>query len=144
LFEDSITKIVERVGGRPQCSDSQDNDGDGTVDLQDPNCTGPNDTSEFGRTLRHRVRVTIKGRFRGRLFSSKRRCETFRLVRLFKVKRGKDKKIGQDQANGQGRWRIRKPNAKGRFYVRVARKEFTQGGNLHICLKGRSGRVRRR
>jgi hypothetical protein len=30
----------------PACSDGLDNDGDGRIDLADPNCSGPNHTTE--------------------------------------------------------------------------------------------------
>jgi len=47
---DSVTKTVGSEppppGARPECSDGVDNDGDGTVDTADTDCTGPNDTSE--------------------------------------------------------------------------------------------------
>jgi hypothetical protein len=33
----------------PQCSNGQDDDGDGRIDLADPGCSGPRDTSEFNR-----------------------------------------------------------------------------------------------
>ena len=31
----------------PQCADGKDNDGDGLIDLADPGCTGPTDTTEL-------------------------------------------------------------------------------------------------
>jgi hypothetical protein len=33
-------------GGTPQCSDGIDNDGDGSIDLDDPDCSSPDDNSE--------------------------------------------------------------------------------------------------
>lgn len=36
----------EETSGTAACSDGGDNDGDGQVDLEDSNCTGPNDDSE--------------------------------------------------------------------------------------------------
>jgi len=41
--------LPPRSSGQPQCSDGQDNDGDGKIDYpNDPGCTSPEDTSEEG------------------------------------------------------------------------------------------------
>lgn len=38
--------ICSSPAATPQCSDGRDNDSDGLIDLADPGCTGPTDTSE--------------------------------------------------------------------------------------------------
>ena len=34
----SVTNVLPDTGGRPECSDEKDNDGDGLVDIKDPHC----------------------------------------------------------------------------------------------------------
>src|ERR1700750_2794599 len=34
------------TGNAPQCADGVDNDGDGLIDMEDPDCSSPNDDSE--------------------------------------------------------------------------------------------------
>ena len=38
------------IGALPQCSNLVDDDGNGLVDMNDPGCSGPLDTSESGGT----------------------------------------------------------------------------------------------
>jgi hypothetical protein len=42
-----VNVTVPTGGALPECSDLSDNDGDGSVDLGDPGCSGPVDTSEY-------------------------------------------------------------------------------------------------
>jgi len=44
----SPTPTATQTPPRTQCNDGIDNDGDGFVDLNDPNCSGPNDNDESG------------------------------------------------------------------------------------------------
>ncbi|NCU28876.1 MAG: hypothetical protein EOM85_04390, partial [Candidatus Moranbacteria bacterium] len=34
----SVTNVLPDTGGRPECSDEKDNDGDGLIDIEDPQC----------------------------------------------------------------------------------------------------------
>jgi hypothetical protein len=42
-----VSVSVPTTGTLPQCADLSDNDGDGLVDLSDPGCSGPTDSSEY-------------------------------------------------------------------------------------------------
>jgi hypothetical protein len=43
----SVTaRFKKKESSKPQCSDGKDNDGDQAIDLQDPQCNGPNDDNE--------------------------------------------------------------------------------------------------
>jgi hypothetical protein len=42
-----VTVNVPAGGVLPQCADTNDNDGDGAIDLLDPGCTGPLDNDEY-------------------------------------------------------------------------------------------------
>jgi hypothetical protein len=94
------------------------------------------------QTRKPRVRstITIRGKFRGRVNSVRNPCERRRRVVLKKVRPGPDRTVGRDRTNAQGRWRINKPNAKGRFYARAVKKETA----TIICRPARSRTVRRR
>jgi hypothetical protein len=80
-------------------------------------------------------KVTIKGRFKGRVKSPSSACKNGRKVILKKVKPGKDKTVGTDNAGTFGRWRISRPNAVGRFYAKVNKNAQ--------CKAARSRTVRR-
>src|SRR5919108_562163 len=65
----NVTVTVPGTGGGnvlPQCSDLSDNDGDGSVDLADPGCSGPLDGDEYnaptgGRTTPGGGTTTTRG-----------------------------------------------------------------------------------
>ncbi|MBA2311998.1 MAG: hypothetical protein H0V97_04260 [Actinobacteria bacterium] len=48
---DTVLKTWEGAAPPPACSDGADNDGDGKVDLDDPDCSGPGDDSEAGAKI---------------------------------------------------------------------------------------------
>jgi hypothetical protein len=83
--------------------------------------------------------ITIKGKFRGKVKSAKGKCRKNRTVILKKVRPGSDKTVGTDKTNAQGKWKIKRPNAKGRFYAKAQRKETLK----LICRKARSKTVKR-
>jgi hypothetical protein len=85
-------------------------------------------------------RIGIRGKFRGKVRSPRNACERRRTVVLKKRRPGPDRTVGRDRTNRKGVWRIRKPNARGRFYARVQRQEKRRV----ICLGDRSKTVRRR
>ena len=83
--------------------------------------------------------ITIARRFKGRVKSAVGKCERRRKVVLKKVRKGRDKTVGRDRSNRSGRYRIRKSDAKGRYYTKVkkARKSSV------VCLGDKSKTVRR-
>ena len=88
--------------------------------------------------------VTIGGRFFGYVYSGRPACEGGRTVRLFRVRRGADRLIATDTTSSGGRWAIGRPNARGRFYVRVSRRVRSAYGHSHSCQGDVSRVVRRR
>jgi hypothetical protein len=80
---------------------------------------------EFDRklTLRYSERTD---KFSGKLGSSEEECRSGRVV-LFKVKPGKDKRIGSDLASASGTWLERSKNASGKYYVTSVRHDLTGG-----------------
>jgi hypothetical protein len=111
----------------PQCSDGDDNDGDGYTDYpEDPECASAEDESEAdfshpddfgGITIRYDRQ---RDRFLGHLSSDEPRgCRSGRLVRLKKVRPGRNRVVGSDRTDGiyrNHRWVIRKEEASGNFY----------------------------
>lgn len=89
--------------------------------------------------------VSIRGKFFGKVSSGRAACERRRRVTLFKVRRGPDRVVGRDTTNSAGRWRISRPNARGRFYARVSPKTlFRNYRHNHRCAADQSRVVRRR
>jgi hypothetical protein len=73
-------------------------------------------------TATSKVTITYEnGRFQGRVESSRapRFCRYNRKVKVFKVRPGDDKFIGEDQTGRQGKWKVFRPGAHGRFYAKV-------------------------
>jgi hypothetical protein len=82
-------------------------------------------------------------RFRGAANSSSKRCERGRVVKLKKVKRGKDKVVARDRTNRSGRWAVRKGRARGRYYAIAAKKVFTNDRGVRVvCGFDKSPRER--
>jgi hypothetical protein len=80
--------------------------------------------------------------FHGKVKASSDVCVAGRKVRLFKVRKGEDKLLGKDRANGKGRWVIPKDPKSGVYYAKV--KEIEAGGEespLVLCLKAKSNKV---
>jgi hypothetical protein len=93
------------------------------------------------------VETTLKLRnsapaFHGKVKADSDVCVAGRKVRLFKVRKGEDKLLGKDRANGKGRWVIPKEPKSGVFYAKV--KEVQAGGEespVVLCLKAKSNKV---
>jgi hypothetical protein len=86
------------------------------------------------------IRYNRKGRaFKGSVGSSRKRCQTQRMVTL--LKRGRAR--GTDTSNRAGNYKINKRRARGRFKTRAARKVFTaNNGDTIICQKDTSPTIR--
>lgn len=86
------------------------------------------------------------GAFFGGVAADHRKCKRGRTVRLYKLRRNRGGRlVGVDRTGKAGNYRIRKPGARGRYYVVVARKAGGRYGHSHICRADRSPtrRVRR-
>jgi hypothetical protein len=79
--------------------------------------------------------VTIRGKFRGRVKSSLGACRRGRRVLVKKVRPGRDATVGTDRANRRGKWRVRKPNARGRFYAQVRKNAQCRGDRSKIVRR---------
>jgi hypothetical protein len=78
--------------------------------------------------------VTIRGQegdYHGKVLSQKNSCMNNRTVNVFKVKKGKDLKIGSDTSeiqSGVGIWQVGNTGYKhGRFYAKVRRTDVCSG-----------------
>ena len=80
--------------------------------------------------------------FEGRVRSERDFCENNRTVQVFKVRRGVDRLIGQDQTNKNGFYSVRKTGARGRFYAKVVRDVRGRYQHNHICKGDTSGTIR--
>jgi hypothetical protein len=70
--------------------------------------------------------------------SPKAKCVKRRLVKLYKVRRGKDRLVGKDRSgvpsgSGKGFWEVRRNLKRGRYYAKVVRKNIGRGKHRHIC-----------
>jgi hypothetical protein len=93
-------------------------------------------------------RVSIKedsGVYYGRVFSHAPICKRHRMVVLFKVRPGRDRKLDHDRTDRRhGRWTIvpvpdlGKRAATHRFYVRVWPRPTSRNGTGFVCHRTRS------
>ena len=84
------------------------------------------------------IKVTEKG-FKGSVSSKDDSCLDGRKVILFKKKN--DKKVDSAQTDGSGNWKIRVPDATGKYYAEVTRsidKYRDEYHHLHECLGAES------
>jgi hypothetical protein len=95
-------------------------------------------------TKRVKTTLSIKRKFNGRARTEMRMCKRTRKVVLKKVKAGPDRKAGADKTSRKGSYKIRKPNAKGRFYTKTKRKEIVKRGDIINCTGDKSKIVRKR
>ena len=88
-----------------------------------------------------------KGRkfIRGKARSSETECQPGRKVRLYRRRRGPDKKVGSHTTNQFGRWGVYVDDRHGTYYARVAASQTTdaQTGDQLNCLADQSKDVRR-
>ncbi len=86
-------------------------------------------------------RVSLRytdGEFVGDIDSSRASCVRGRFVRLVKVKGDELDVVAVDATNNNGRFRINRPNANGRFFVRVTREVNGGYSHVHTCRGDRS------
>jgi hypothetical protein len=94
----------------------------------------PGDPAPTGRTIARRLTIGFrKGKIRG-VVKPSGGCARREIVKLFKVRRGKDPVVGKDTTDRSGRYVIRKRGGAGRFYTRV----MQSGNGLDTCAAARS------
>jgi hypothetical protein len=75
-----------------------------------------------------------KPRFFGKVRSKARVCRGDRVVRIIEARRRiSDVLVGTARTGRFGGWKLRRPQASGRFYARVIRKIRTPYGHFHRC-----------
>ena len=85
-------------------------------------------------------RPTPRG-FKGRVASPRRRCETNRRIKVRKQGEGV---IAKANTGDDAKWKVRRPNAQGRFRIVVLPKTFENAqGEEFLCEKDRSRLFRR-
>jgi hypothetical protein len=75
--------------------------------------------------------------YHGEVKSKVRKCERKRLVVLFQVRPGADRKVGTDRSDRDGSWLVERRGG-GRFYAKVRRKQHIVSGNGYVCRADRS------
>jgi hypothetical protein len=93
---------------------------------------------------RHEANLTIKypdPAFKG-VVRTDNKCKGDREVVLRRIRKGPDTVIGRDTTGADGKWKVREPNADGRYYAKVLKRAFSQGGTDVICLGDRSKTLR--
>ena len=76
--------------------------------------------------------------FAGAVRSDENECESGRRVTLKKKRPGPDQKVGQTVTNQRGRWEIRVPDAKGRYYAKTPKQSVTSDEGRVVCGGARS------
>jgi cysteine-rich repeat protein len=71
--------------------------------------------------------------FKGRVSSSKARCEPGRTVVVFRVVAGPDQAVASDRTDSTGRWRVAYNPRSDDYYAKVRRKDIGPGTHRHIC-----------
>jgi hypothetical protein len=80
--------------------------------------------------------------FKGKVSSDLDECKGLRLVRVFKVRPGADKRVGSDLTSPTGRWSVDVRKADGRYYAKVSRLDIGgYYGQEDTCGKDRSTRI---
>jgi hypothetical protein len=137
---------TEEPGDDPQCFDGVDNDGDGDVDFpEDIGCHGLEDRDEYncGFCLPRDFTILYdraERRFIGEI-QMHFGCSPNRLIRLRKVRPGRDPVVGSTFTDDSGRWVIERQRAprRGRFYVVAPRRIFeNDDGDVVSCRRLRS------
>ncbi len=78
-------------------------------------------------------------RFKGALSSQKAECNSDQKVVLFERRPGDDRRVGADTTNDAGGWRVREPDAAGRFLAQVKETVLPAAGT---CLAAASKTLR--
>lgn len=89
------------------------------------------------------LKVSRKGKAKGKLRSSQAGCKKARPIVVKKVKRGRDVKAGKAKSNRKGGYKISKRVKKGRYYAKVKSKKLMKKGNIINCTKARSKKVKK-
>src|SRR5262245_26759644 len=80
--------------------------------------------------------------FYGRVESSKHACEVHRLVKVFKVRPGRDWFVDgdvKDRTNQRGEWRVGQALLPaGNYYAKVLRRKEGSAGTTFVCRQDRS------
>ena len=98
---------------RPACANGLDDDGDGLIDIEDPDCTSPTDTSEATRPPRHRAGATAatpapRPRSRGAARPPSRRAASSRAARSTAANAGERPRRRHPQREPRRRQRRRR------------------------------------
>jgi hypothetical protein len=64
------------------------------------------------------------------------------MVVLRRVNKGRDAVIGRDTTGTDGKWKVREPDADGRYYAKVLKRVFADSETEVICKGDRSKRRR--
>ena len=102
----------------------------------DPTRTKSNVSSSV--TIRWRRKHTA---FKGRVRSADSNCISSRLVRVVKVRRGPDNRIGTAVTDSNGRWLLHDRRAHGRYYARVPSRGIPYTTTLCTAAKSQTIRV---
>jgi hypothetical protein len=82
-------------------------------------------------------------KFVGHVNSDLDNCLSDRLVKVYKVREGADKRIGHDLTNHSGKWAVDVRHAHGRYYAKVAKTQVGgYYGTADTCGKARSETIR--
>ncbi len=136
----------------PRCNDGRDNDRDGVADFPgDRGCRSLGDNNEQDPCLGG-CPDTVSIRYAPKRDSfvglvdtaERRRCDSFRRVRVHRVRSGDDPVVGRDRTDRDGNWRVSGlPDARGRFYAVAARKVYVDSlGRERVCDPERSATIR--
>lgn len=92
--------------------------------------------------------VTAPDAALGVISSAKAGCVKGRIVKLYKVRSGRDRLMGRDRSgvpsgSGEGFWEVRANLRSGkRYYAKVTKKNIGPRGHKHICRPYQSSKLR--
>lgn len=153
---------TEDVADDPNCSNGNDDDGDGFRDYPaDPGCSSPSGTQEYECEDTSYPRAAYSGAascispslfvsysrrrqaFRGGVADPREGCRTDRLVLVKRVLPGRDRVVARARAETNGSWRVPWSGRRGRFEAVAPRSTYpTSEGDEPWCKKLRSGWIR--
>lgn len=148
------TSQTQTPPSNPECSDGVDNDGDGQTDFpNDPECNNPEDNSEADIGGRFNTSLTFRydrngnpPAFKGQVISDRKECTQRRMVKIRRVKKGRDPVVAKDRSNNKGNYvAVKKHIRRGKYYSRTPKvvKTSASGATL-VCLGARSSTVKLR
>lgn len=134
----------------PQCSDGIDNDNDGRIDYPDDvECGSAQDDSEADVSIGPQMDIWFRYNHKSQLFvgelnsSLPRGCRSQRLVRVKKVRPGRDMVIGSDRTDRDYQWEVPRKRPHGRFYaVAPGMTKQRKDGTTVTCKRLRSFTIR--